>query len=160
MSNRIRLNDELSEMVRKYATAALPNHVRFGRTDDAVWRDIRLGKGGEVAYCLITGRPLELLSFDAEKRVDPGFDLVADGVRIDVKTTSHDLLRVNPEYVGCDRYALMRYHVGESEYELLAEVDKSVVFKHLKQGTSAWFIDLSADLESIARNCYIAANKQ
>lgn len=158
MGARIELSDEHAEMVRRYATAAMPNHKHFGRSDDKVWADIRVGKGGEVAYCLLHGIPLSELSFDPAVTVDPGYDLVRDGLRIDVKTvrTPNDRVRFNPDYANCDRYAVMRCGPSDREYEYVLSIDKCLALRHARFENGIWFMDLGADLDSLRHCGYIA----
>ncbi len=157
---RVKLTETQRNLVRHYATAALPFHKKFGRTDDEVWSNIRRGKEGEVAYCLVAGLPTDTLSFDTERRVDPGYDLEVGGVKVDVKTGTGDRVYFNPDYAGCDRYELMRYHHGTDEYEYLFGMGKYLALKLARTEGGLWFWDLGADFDSFARCGYIAGNKQ
>lgn len=144
---RIKLSETHVNLVRHYATAALPKHEKFGRTDDEVWHDICRGKEGEIAYCLIHGIPLTALSFDVERNVDPGYDLIHNDIKIDVKTGTGSKIYFNPEYSGCDQYALMRYHFDTGEYEYLLSMDKYLAYRDARVENGAWFWDVSTKMK-------------
>jgi len=117
-----------------------------------------VGKGGEVAYCLIHGICLTELCFDPSVTVDPGYDIIRDGIRIDVKTVRlpNQRVRFNPDYANCDKYAMMRCGPADNEYEYVLSIDKCMVLRLAEFKDGLWFINLSGDLDSLGHCAYLA----
>ena len=153
-SKPIKIGIGMVDMVWGYAEAAACNYASYGRNDLDKKDNIVTGKLGEIAYCMANGIDLSELSFDTERKVDPGYDLVVDGVKIDVKTSKTTLGRlgrvhINPNYAHCDVYAIMAHDPVQNEYSHVLNIDRQMALRMAKCESGLWFLDFENDYDDL-----------
>jgi hypothetical protein len=163
MGDAIIVDERVRNAAREYAELAAPRHKSFGRNPIRVIDDIYRGKIGEIAYCMIAGISVSLLSMDKDNGVDPGYDVVHDGLKIDVKTTVTPLgsrrVVFNPDYAACDRYAIMTWNDPLKTAAYVCCMDKTLAFRAARCHNGIWFWDFGADLDSLMQCGYIAESQ-
>lgn len=159
-SNPVKISGEVVSMVWAYAEAAVHNYVSYGRDDLNKKDNIVEGKLGEVAYCMANGIELSELSFDAGRKVDPGYDLVVNGVKIDVKTSKTKLgklsrVYINPDYAHCDVYAVMSHEPVRDEYSHVLNIDRQMALRVARCECGRWFLDFENDYDDLMLCCHV-----
>lgn len=135
------LSAEQNEAALAYAEAAAINHMAYGRDIETVKKHIYIGKRGEIAYCLMFGIPLSEVAMDATRTVDPGYDMIVNGEKIDVKTTSLplDKVRFNPNYAHCDKYVIMAIDKSTQGFVHVNTMEKSYALRNAHSENGMWF---------------------
>ena len=120
---------QTKDNVWKYAEMTANSHKSYGRDPYEIAENIYLGKLGEIAYCVLNGFSTDLLSFSTTGEIDPGYDIIINNVRIDIKTTKLPLNRVffNHKYSRCEAYAIITRSVND-EFSHLITIDKTLAF--------------------------------
>ena len=146
------LEEEQYAAAWEFAVATASRHKSFGREPLRKQEDIFLGKQGEIAYCLMYGIPLSTLSADTFRKSDPGWDLVHDGMRIDVKTRVIPFKRVqfNPDYAHCDSYAVVVKNKDTKVFTHILTMDKTIALRIARNDRGVWFWDFGADWTKLA----------
>lgn len=159
-SSPIKIGRDVVDMVWEYAEAAACNYVSYGRDDLSKKDNIVEGKLGEVAYCIANGIDISELSFDASRKVDPGYDLVVGGVKIDVKTSKTKQGRlsrvyINPDYAYCDTYAVIAHEPVLDEYSHVLNIDRQMALRMAKCENGRWFLDFENDYDDLMLCCHV-----
>ena len=154
---KITLEKHLADKAWNYASENAQYHMAYSRDTLKIQEDIYVGKMGEIAYCLLNGVDVGCLNFECSKTIDPGFDLIRKGYRVDVKTTStpSNRVRVNPNYSHCDKYAIMEYNTVSREFRQLFHIDRRWMIWCARQGAKSWYLDISSDLALLEYFDYI-----
>lgn len=161
MNKSIILGTEYLDVAYSYAELAAVKHKSYGRDLQTIIKNICVGKMGEIAYCLMYDLLVSGINMSGLKGPDPGWDLIHDGFKIDVKTTETPLGRVyfNPDYAHCDRYAIITMNPVTGEFTHVLTMDKGLALRNSKCEDGRWFWDFGADLDSLKHLGYIAEIK-
>lgn len=149
---------DLYDLARNYAGRTAAKHKSYGREYLAKEEHIVTGKLGEMAYCIMNGLPLSMLNFDIDNGIDPGWDLVWNGIKIDVKTRKTPLNRMkfNPNYAHCDMFAIMSYNPGTKEFSHLLNIETGMALRNARYDKGDFYLDLVSDMDALKHCGHLA----